>query len=112
LINDDCRDHPVNIGDWDCLVESCSETELTCRTTKRIEAGEEITDDETSDLIVFLRVSEEAKMIGGTTQFRYEAASTPTVDSVSVEYQDGIYKVVFVGSGFEYSATPAKVFFD
>ena len=28
-INDEnCLDHPVNIGEWDCIVETCSETEL------------------------------------------------------------------------------------
>lgn len=107
-----CLDHPVNIGEWDCIVEECSETELKCRTVKRMNGQTEITDNESSDLIVFLRVSEEATNSASPDQFSYATSATPSLTSATVSYADGVYTVTFAGSGFTYDTSDAKVFFD
>lgn len=51
----DPTDNPVQVGDTDCLVETTSPTEITCRTLARDTPA-----DVQEDLIVFLKTYEEA----------------------------------------------------
>ena len=53
--SDDPLDNPVKVGDHYCLVQETSTTQITCRVMETY-----ITDPSTTELIVFLRTSEEA----------------------------------------------------
>lgn len=70
---DAITDNPVRVGYTDCLVESSSNEIITCRTLPRMEGPEE--DDD--DLIVFLKVSEEAEMDMENRRFNWTLVDLP-----------------------------------
>ena len=99
--SDDCLHHPIRIGSADCKLETCSESKLTCRTVKRMKGNTPIVDEETSDFIVFLRASEEAKITASTKKFSYKTSKTPSLIAVTPTFADGEYTVTFTGTGFD-----------
>lgn len=57
--SNDGLDNPVKVGKAKCIVESSNKTTIKCRIEKTTQ-----TEQESSDVIVFLKTSEEAKCAG------------------------------------------------
>jgi hypothetical protein len=73
----DPLDNPVKVGNFWCLVETTSVSQITCRIMETTLGAAEQT-----ELIVFLRTSEEAKTGAVPMQFDY---ATPISAMVSIE---------------------------
>ncbi len=104
----DITDNNVRVGYTDCLVESTSNTEIKCRTLSRFE-GEEGVDD----LIVLLKVSEEA-VFELDSKFTWIKTGLPKMTSYETVWDDTSkeYVLKIYGTGFGSSLAGTEVLID
>ena len=100
----DGLDNNVRIGKTDCIVQSSSNTEITCRTLpKRVDSSN--IDANTESLMVFLKLSEEAvcETADGVCDFTWlQGNNIPSLISYTVDWSSTIneYQVTLIGTGF------------
>ncbi len=90
----DYQDNPVRLGYTDCLVETSTPTQLTCRTVARHEDARGI-----DPLIVFLKTYEEAICADELSLCKYQWTDDTHITQYSTVYDeaDGHYMLKFVG---------------
>lgn len=101
-------DNPVQVGYTDCLVQSTSNTQITCLTQPR-RSGDAGTDD----LIVFLRTFEMAVFQVNET-FEWVADGLPNITSYETYFDTGLEDWILVldGTGFGTDPSVVEVFID
>lgn len=102
--SDDPYDNPVKIGNTYCLVQTTSSTTITCRISNTVE------EVSTSQVLVFLKTSEEAKCDGTTCDWSY-VSPTHTITEITTAYDasTGSTMATVVGTGL---ASPAELWID
>jgi hypothetical protein len=103
----DIMNNNVRIGYTDCLVESSSNNEVKCRTLPRME-GEVGADD----LIVLLKVSEEAECEVTPCKFTWRDDNLPTLTSYSTSFDGQDWILTLAGSGFGDSTPGIELIMD
>ena len=101
-------DNPVQVGYTDCLVQSTSNTQITCLTQPR-RSGVAGSDD----LIVFLRTFEEAVFQVNST-FEWLDTGLPNITTYETYFDDSLFDWVLVlrGTGFGTDASAVDVYVD
>ena len=102
-------DNPVRVGYTDCLVQSTSNTQITCLTLPRIQGVEA-----TEDLIVFLRTFEEAVFEVSPRTFTWIGTGLPTLTSYSTYFDSTLedWVLALTGYGFGTSTTGVELYID
>ena len=102
-------DNPVRVGYTDCFVEYTSNTEIRCRTDLRMEKEEG-----QDDLIVLLKVSEEAVFEVNPRKFTWIKTSLPKVDSYEAVYDSTLqdYVLKIRGTGFGNQVVGTELYID
>ena len=95
--SDDPLDNPVKVGDNYCLVETTSATQITCRI---VETG--YTESVQGEVIVFLRVSEEAQ--SDVDQLFTYAQPLESLSTVSNAFDDATNRIIVTASGTGFPA--------
>lgn len=97
----DPLDNPVRIGYTDCMVETSSPTQITCRTMPSIDDSQ----DSTDDLIVFLKTYEEAKCDVKPCTFTWVKTDLSSIESYSVDFDSIRSDYVLTITGTNFGAT-------
>lgn len=94
------------IGKMDCFVVETSEKQIKCRIDDTLPAR---LDGEKAELIVFLKVSEEAVCAQEVCEFTF-TSKVPTVTSISTRFDEGsnTQEVILGGTGFTGQAEEAQ----
>jgi hypothetical protein len=105
----DPLDNNVRIGITDCIVETSENGQITCRTLEKAVTASNI-DENVEELVVLLKVSEEAKCetsLGHCNYTWLDDSALPSLTSYSLEYDSSLddYVVVLTGTGFPTSTS-------
>ena len=103
----DIMNNNVRIGNTDCLAESSSNNEVKCRTLPRME-GEVGADD----VIVLLKVSEEAVCEVTSCKYTWKDDNLPTLTSYSSSIDGQDWIITLTGSGLGDSTPGIELIMD
>ena len=103
----DKYDNPVKVGDFWCLVQTTSKTQITCRI---METG--LTEIVTVQTLVFLRTSEEAVALVPTVYDYSEPLSVITDMTSAFDAATNKQVITLTGTGFPTDASTVELFID
>lgn len=99
----EATDNPVRIGYTDCIVESTSETQITCRTLPSMDQV-----DQEQDLVVFLKTYEEAVCEIDPCKFQWVQSALPAIESYTVDFDTTLGDFILTLSGSDFGSTQAN----
>jgi len=105
--SNDKYDNPVKVGDYWCLVQTTSPTEITCRIMETF-----ATEISTVNTLVFLRTSEEAKAVANNIFDFTEPLSAMTAMDNAFDATTNKQVVTLTGTGFPTDTAAVELMID